>query len=97
MEGVPECYMNSGRIQRKLYTVPNLRIVNSKRENVLSASPNTAQKADSVSFQGSIPLTKQAKLGTRRLFDFMKDASEITNAFIAAIGTGIIAPAIIPQ
>lgn len=95
MEGVPECYMNSGRIQRKFYTVPTMRVINSKRGNATPALQNTVQAADSVSFQGSIPLTKQAKLGTRRLFDFMKDASEITNAFIAAIGTGIIAPAII--
>ena len=57
---------------------------------------NSAQNPDSVSFQGAgSTLSKQAWFGLRRLSNFMKDASEITNACIAAIGTGIIAPAII--
>ena len=96
MEGVPECYMNSGRIQRKFYTVPTVKIVNSKCRNNFSMVSNSAQNPDSVSFQGAgSTLSKQAWCGLRRVSNFMKDASEITNACIAAIGTGIIAPAII--
>ena len=51
---------------------------------------------DSVSFQGGTNnLSKKGWFVFRRLSDEMKDITEITNAIIAAIGTGIIAPLII--
>ena len=47
---------------------------------------------DTVSFTGLGNVAKRGWLGFRKLSAYMKDSSEMTNAFIAAIGTAIIAP-----
>ena len=57
--------------------------------------PNSNSKSN-VSFQGGgSEFSKRGWFALKQLSNKMKDASEITNAFIAAIGTGIIAPMII--
>ncbi len=72
-------------------------LISKTTANVVGA-PNCAYNApqQKVSFQGGTSCaSKRAWLGLRKLSNFMKDASEMTNAGIAAIGTGIIAPLII--
>ncbi|MBQ8168648.1 hypothetical protein IJZ97_04440 [bacterium] len=65
-----------------------------KRQKATNFVKSTA--ANSVSFQGaSGQLSKKSWLFLRNLSESMRNVSEITNAVIAAIGTGIIAPAII--
>lgn len=64
-------------------------------QNVNRQLPNSNLQTN-VSFQGSgSGISKQGWFALKQLSNKMKDASEITNAFIAAIGTGIIAPLII--
>ena len=54
---------------------------------------NLNNSTDSVSFKGNgIPLSKRFWLNFRKLSDYMKEPNEMTNAAIAAIGTGAIAP-----
>lgn len=85
--------MNSNKVQSVLLAPRNLRSSTVQGKKQTAAATGSVQTSDSVSFQGmAIP---KSKLAFTRLCNFMKDASEITNAFIAAIGTGIIAPAII--
>ncbi len=88
--------MNSNKIQSNLYVSPNVGVV----RNSKNISPNAAQKytagySSNVSFQGGANLSNRGWFFLRRLSEQMKEASEITNALIAAIGTGIIAPLII--
>ena len=89
--------MNCSKIERKVYTSPRLKILNNS--NIASNSIRPAQNSipqGSVSFQGAgNTLAKRGMFAFRNLSDYMSDVSEITNAVIAAIGTGIIAPAII--
>jgi len=96
MEVVPECYMKCSRIQRQFTCSPTLKVVNEKSHGVFASTAKTNYSSANVpSFQGTGAFIPKSKLALRRLFIYMKDVSEITNAFIAAIGTGIIAPAII--
>ena len=77
--------MEVGRISSNSYVKPQL-----------AQNPNTVTK--SVAFKGVPSGSNGAKKGwfyLRRLADEMKDITEIKNAVIAAIGTGIIAPLII--
>jgi len=54
---------------------------------------NAAENQDSVSFKGKgSDLGKRGWLVLRKLSNYMKEPSEMTNAAIAAIGTGFIAP-----
>ena len=47
---------------------------------------------NSVSFGSHLSLSKKMLLKFRNLSDYMQEASEMTNALIAMIGTGVIAP-----
>ena len=74
-------------------TVANNLIANGRHAAMTS---NIANTADSVSFQGGLDkVAKRGWLVLRDLSSTMKNVSEITNAIIAAVGTGIIAPLVI--
>ena len=47
---------------------------------------------NSVSFGAGMPLSKSMLLKFKNLSEYMQEASEMTNALIAMIGTGVIAP-----
>ena len=54
--------------------------------------PKTSEQFDSVSFKGKADVVARAKNMFVKLSNYMKEPSEMTNALIAAIGTGAIAP-----
>ena len=86
--------MNSVKVQNLILTSHGVKPQTVKPKTGGYATQSTP--AQSVSFQGgSSSISKRGWFFLRNLSDYMKDASEITNAIIAAIGTGIIAPAII--
>ena len=89
--------MNCSKIQKEVYMSPRLKVLdrNSLALNTLRTAHNNVSQ-DSVSFQGAgNTLAKKSMFAFRNLSEYMNNISEITNALIAAIGTGIIAPAII--
>ncbi|MBR6099031.1 hypothetical protein IKP85_04720 [bacterium] len=87
--------MNTSKVQGKLFVSQNLA-AKSQTTRHAEIPLNTNSASDNVSFQGiGTNISKKGCFYLRNLSDYMKDVSEITNAFIAAIGTGIIAPAII--
>ena len=70
--------------------------------NSISCSKVASKRASSphrnyVSFKAKAPsdVTKRGWFYLRRMGDKMKDITEVKNAWIAAVGTGIIAPAVI--
>ncbi len=88
--------MSSNKIQNKIYISQNLLTSRSKQSKNIPEHVDTRVVSDSVSFTGATGnMTKKGWFFFRNLSDKMKDVSEITNALIAAIGTGIIAPLII--
>ena len=64
--------------------------VNKKRTAMSYASNNANNNSNSVAFRGN--LSKQFWFKFRNLSNYMKEPSEMTNALIAMIGTGGIAP-----
>ncbi len=86
-------YMKANKVENKVYVSEKTlsRTVKSPRFHATKPMPN-----DSVSFKGGAgDLGKKFWLQLRRLGNQMKDNNEFQNAVIAAIGTGIIAPAVI--
>lgn len=64
-----------------------------KNNKNLAVAQTLENTVDRVSFKGSKNLTtKYIKMPIYKLAESMKDVTEYTNAIIAAIGTGIIAP-----
>ena len=91
---IPECVMKIDKIQEAY----SASIANKTSVNIRHASAvqNLTNSADSVSFTGGINnLSKKGWFFLRNLSYTMKNVSEVTNAIIAAIGTGIIAPFVI--
>ncbi|MCM1266053.1 MAG: hypothetical protein NC200_07625 [Candidatus Gastranaerophilales bacterium] len=85
-------------VQIKPYTRQNMPQTNKQTNSLNAAKNNTFSKmpTNQISFAGSKPqLKKQMWLKLKNLSGSMNEVTEFTNAFIAAIGTGIIAPAII--
>ena len=90
------CSMNSNKIQAKLYSSQNFKTMTSFKGRRYQGQTAAHNPTSNVSFQGSpSEFSKHGWFALRQLSDKMKNASEITNALIAAIGTGIIAPLII--
>ena len=74
----------------------NLITKSASLNNGVKRQPVSSASSSNVSFQGAGGnVAKRGWLALRKLSNFMKDASEATNAGIAAIGTGIIAPLVI--
>ena len=88
--------MKSSKIQETIHITQNLA-QNTTQKGVHVAAPvSSTVPHDSVSFTGAG--SKAAGKGWsffQRLSEEMADVTEITNALIAAIGTGIIAPIVI--
>jgi hypothetical protein len=90
--------MNSNKIQSSLYVAPKFGAVQN-RKGYNSRTQNNgnygSNYSSNVAFTGGANLSNKGWFFLRNLSEKMKEASEITNALIAAIGTGIIAPLII--
>ena len=85
--------MNTNKVQNRVYVSDRTLNRTIKRPNNYSAM---SVPSNNISFKGSSgEAGKKFWFYLRRLGDQMKDITEIKNALIAAIGTGIIAPAII--
>ncbi len=85
--------MNTNKVQNRVYVSDRTLNRTIKRPNNYSAM---SVPSNNISFKGSSgEAGKKIWFYLRRLGDQMKDITEIKNALIAAIGTGIIAPAII--
>lgn len=88
--------MKSGKIQETIHITKNLA-QNTTQKGVHVAAPvSSTVSHDSVSFTGAgSKVAEKSWPWLRGLADSMADVTEITNALIAAIGTGIIAPIVI--
>ena len=85
--------MNTDKVQNRVYVSNRTLNRTVKRINNVS---NMSVPSSNISFKGgSGEAAKKFWFKLRRLGDQMKDITEIKNALIAAIGTGIIAPATI--
>lgn len=84
--------MKSNKIEGSVYLTQAKPMTAHMSHNQQAPKVSGQSVSDSVSFTGLGGVTKRGWLGFRKLSAFMKDASEMTNAFIAAIGTAIIAP-----
>lgn len=85
--------MNTNKVQNRVYVSDRTLNRTVKKSNYVShlSVPNS-----NISFKGAGgDAAKKFWFQLRRLGDQMKDITEIKNALIAAIGTGIIAPAVI--
>ena len=96
MEGFPECVMKIDKVQM------NLGVAAAKSANMHLGSGYKASVSDfetaakQVSFTGGLGnVTKRGWLFLRNLSTTMANPSEIINAVIQAVGTGIIAPLVI--
>jgi len=74
----------------ELHTVKRQGSVLRQMQN--SPGVTSAVHSSPVAFKGNLNITKHFWRYFRNLSDYMKEASEMTNAVIAMIGTGIIAP-----
>lgn len=85
--------MNTNKVQNRVYVSDRTLNRTVKKSNYV---PYTSLPKNNVSFKGSSgDFAKKFWFQLRRLGNQMKDNTETQNAVIAAIGTGIIAPAII--
>ena len=66
--------------------------IGSDGKNVYVGNPNMSANTGAVSFKGVGNISKRFWFVLRQLSNYMKEPSEMTNALIAAIGTGAIAP-----
>ena len=87
--------MQVQKLNNSVYSNQN-GAVNSKSEHSINANSYGASQpsvqADTVAFKGGADFAKRAKNVFVKLSNYMKEPSEMTNALIAAIGTGAIAP-----
>lgn len=82
------------RINSVYYSSNNVPVIQEGKD--IKTAPSIPQvgngTSDNVSFKGQSDAAKRGWLVFRKLSNYMKDSSEMTNALIAAIGTGVIAP-----
>ena len=81
--------IKSGVTKFRNYGLTRGRKIGITANNLVCAD---SQGTNAVSFKGASNLTKHCWLYFRKLSEYMKEPSEMTNALIAMIGTGIIAP-----
>lgn len=80
--------MEVSSIKSSVFKNNGLRLTG--KGNLSKVAQNNSSK--SVSFGANLNLTKKFWFHFTNLSDYMKEASEMTNAVIAMIGTGLIAP-----
>lgn len=83
------------RIQNTINVNSSLAANALHRARSVAKPISAVSSAGNVSFQGASQLSKQGWFLLRKLSHNMKNVTEMTNAYIAAIGTGIIAPFVI--
>lgn len=88
--------MNVTGINSSVYQNPNSFVSHRDNDTDTKTNPSELKQSDgsgnSISFQGKADISKRFLFIFRQLSNYMKEPSEMTNALIAAIGTGAIAP-----
>lgn len=86
--------MTAPQVNRVYYSLNSVPTISEEKDikNFSSVPQIDNGASDTVSFKGKSDTAKRGWLLFRKLSNYMKESSEMTNALIASIGTGVIAP-----